>query len=92
MTGRERILAVLHGQKADHLPCMPITTMIAADVFGVRLCFRSLQLTLRSRSGRCEFYWIGWQTGHQKVVLGLDPCLRISIGVPQRRQGFPARP
>lgn len=35
MTGRERILAVLRGQKADHLPCMPITMMFAADVLGV---------------------------------------------------------
>jgi MtaA/CmuA family methyltransferase len=34
MTGRERVLAVLRGQKADHLPCMPIT-MFAADVLGV---------------------------------------------------------
>ena len=36
MTGRERILAVLAGQKADRLPCMPITMMFAADIFGVR--------------------------------------------------------
>lgn len=35
MTGRERILAVLEGQPADHLPCMPITMMFAADVLGV---------------------------------------------------------
>jgi MtaA/CmuA family methyltransferase len=35
MTGRERVLAVLHGRKADHLPCMPITMMFAADVLGV---------------------------------------------------------
>lgn len=36
MTGRERILAVLRGQKTDHLPCMPITMMFAADILGVR--------------------------------------------------------
>ena len=36
MTGRERILAALAGQKADHLPCMPITMMFAADVLGVK--------------------------------------------------------
>jgi MtaA/CmuA family methyltransferase len=36
MTGRERILAVLAGQKADHLPCMPITMMFAADILGVK--------------------------------------------------------
>lgn len=36
MTGRERILAVLAGKKADHLPCMPITMMFAADVLGVK--------------------------------------------------------
>lgn len=36
MTGRERILALLHGQKVDHLPCMPITMMFAADILGVR--------------------------------------------------------
>jgi len=35
MTGRERILALLRGQKVDHLPCMPITMMFAADVLGV---------------------------------------------------------
>jgi uroporphyrinogen-III decarboxylase len=36
MTGRERILAVLSGQKYDHLPCMPITMMFAADILGVK--------------------------------------------------------
>ncbi|MGP8271286.1 MAG: uroporphyrinogen decarboxylase family protein [Terracidiphilus sp.] len=36
MTGRERILAALEGQEADHLPCMPITMMFAADVLGVK--------------------------------------------------------
>jgi MtaA/CmuA family methyltransferase len=35
MTGRERVLAVLSGHHADHLPCMPITMMFAADVLGV---------------------------------------------------------
>lgn len=35
MTGRERVLAVLDGQQADHLPCMPITMMFAADILGV---------------------------------------------------------
>ena len=34
MTGRERILAVLAGHDADHLPCMPITMMFAADILG----------------------------------------------------------
>jgi MtaA/CmuA family methyltransferase len=36
MTGRERILAVLDGQPADHLAVMPITMMFAADVLGVK--------------------------------------------------------
>jgi MtaA/CmuA family methyltransferase len=36
MTGRERILAALGGQRADHLPCMPITMTFAADVLGVK--------------------------------------------------------
>lgn len=36
MTGRERLLAVLRGEQADHLACMPITMMFAADVFGVK--------------------------------------------------------
>lgn len=36
MTGRERILAVLSGQKADRLPTMPITMMFAADILGVK--------------------------------------------------------
>jgi MtaA/CmuA family methyltransferase len=36
MTGRERILAVFAGQQADHLPCMPITMMFAADILGVK--------------------------------------------------------
>ena len=36
MTGRERMLAVLAGQKTDHLPCMPITMMFAADILGVK--------------------------------------------------------
>ena len=36
MTGRERILAVLAGQRTDHLACMPITMMFAADVLGVK--------------------------------------------------------
>src|ERR1700758_834714 len=36
MTGRERVLAVLAGQEPDHVPCMPITMMFAADVLGVK--------------------------------------------------------
>jgi len=32
MNGRERILAVLDGQPAGQLPCMPITMMFAADL------------------------------------------------------------
>jgi MtaA/CmuA family methyltransferase len=36
MTGRERVLAVLAGKQADHLACMPITMMFAADVLGVK--------------------------------------------------------
>lgn len=36
MTGRERILATLAGLRADHLPCMPITMMFAADILGVK--------------------------------------------------------
>lgn len=36
MTGKERVLALLCGQKVDHLPCMPITMMFAADILGVR--------------------------------------------------------
>jgi MtaA/CmuA family methyltransferase len=36
MTGRERILAILAGHQADHLPCMPITMMFAADILGVK--------------------------------------------------------
>ena len=36
MTGRERILAVLAGRHADHIPCMPITMMFAADILGIK--------------------------------------------------------
>jgi MtaA/CmuA family methyltransferase len=36
MTGRERILTVLQGQRADRLATMPITMMFAADVLGVK--------------------------------------------------------
>jgi len=36
MNGRERVLAVLTGQKADHLAFMPITMMFAADILGVK--------------------------------------------------------
>jgi len=36
MTGRERVLAVIEGRPVDHLPCMPITMMFAADILGVR--------------------------------------------------------
>ena len=35
MTGRERILATLNGEAADHLPFMPITMMFAADLAAV---------------------------------------------------------
>jgi MtaA/CmuA family methyltransferase len=31
MNGRERVLALLEGRSADHLPAMPITMMFAAD-------------------------------------------------------------
>ena len=36
MTGRQRVLAVVEGRAPDHLACMPITMMFAADVLGVR--------------------------------------------------------
>jgi MtaA/CmuA family methyltransferase len=36
MTGRERILAVLAGKDADHLPCMPITMTFAGDILGAK--------------------------------------------------------
>ena len=36
MASRERILAVLAGQKADNFPCMPITMMFAADILGTK--------------------------------------------------------
>ena len=35
MNGRERVLAMLDGKTADHLPLMPITMMFAADLAGV---------------------------------------------------------
>jgi len=35
MTGRERVLAMMNGQKPDHLPVLPITMMFAADTAGV---------------------------------------------------------
>lgn len=35
MTGRERVLAALSGQRTDHLALMPITMMLAADTLGV---------------------------------------------------------
>jgi MtaA/CmuA family methyltransferase len=34
MTGRERVLAMMTGQKTDHLPVLPITMMFAADAAG----------------------------------------------------------
>lgn len=36
VTSRERVRAILDGQPVDHLPCMPITMMFAADQIGVR--------------------------------------------------------
>lgn len=36
MNGRERVLAMIEGRPADHLPSMPITMMFAADHVGVR--------------------------------------------------------
>lgn len=36
MTGKERIFALLEGQTVDHLPCMPITMMFAADQIQAR--------------------------------------------------------
>jgi MtaA/CmuA family methyltransferase len=36
MNGRERVLAMMTGQKPDHLAALPITMMFAADSAGVR--------------------------------------------------------
>lgn len=36
MNSRERILAMLEGRPVDHLPCMPITMMFAADRIGAK--------------------------------------------------------
>ena len=35
MTGRERVLSVINGTKADSIPLMPVTMMLAADAIGV---------------------------------------------------------
>jgi len=35
MTGRERVVAMIEGQRIDHLPLMPITMMFAGDLSGV---------------------------------------------------------
>lgn len=35
MTGRERVLATIEGQRPDHLAAMPITMMFAGDLIGV---------------------------------------------------------
>ncbi len=34
MNGRERVIALLDGRLVDHLPCMPLTMMFAADRIG----------------------------------------------------------
>jgi len=36
VTSRERVIAMLEGRPVDHLPCMPITMMFAADCLGVK--------------------------------------------------------
>ena len=36
MTSRERVLGMIAGRPVDHLPCMPITMMFAADQIGVQ--------------------------------------------------------
>jgi len=36
MNSRERVLALLEGRPADHLPCMPITMMFATDQIGAK--------------------------------------------------------
>ncbi len=36
MNSRERVLAMMAGQPVDHLPCMPITMMFAADQIGTK--------------------------------------------------------
>lgn len=36
MTAKERVLAAAAGRPADHLACMPITMMFAADTAGIR--------------------------------------------------------
>ncbi len=36
MNSRERVLAMIEGREADHLPLMPITMMFAADRLGVK--------------------------------------------------------
>ena len=36
MTSRDRVLAMIEGRPVDHLPCMPITMMFAADQIGVQ--------------------------------------------------------
>ncbi len=36
MTGRERVFALLSGGEPDHLPCMPITMMLAARNIGAK--------------------------------------------------------
>ena len=36
MNSRERVLAMIEGRAVDHLPCMPITMMFAADQIGAK--------------------------------------------------------
>jgi len=36
VTSRDRVLAIIEGRPVDHLPCMPITMMFAADQIGAK--------------------------------------------------------
>ncbi len=50
MNGRERILALIGGEPADRLPCMPITMMFASDLAGSRYVDYATDHSVQSRA------------------------------------------
>jgi len=74
MTGKERILATIHGEAADHFAFMPISMSVAADEIGVK--YRIYAEDWRTQARGQVAFAEAFGADHVSVIS--DPCVEAT--------------
>jgi MtaA/CmuA family methyltransferase len=74
MNGRERVIAMLEGRPADHLPLMPITMMFASDLIGAKYMDYATNFRVQAE-GQLR---VAERFGFDYVSVISDPCCEAS--------------